>query len=40
MKLEFSGHISEKSSDIKFHENLSSESIVVPFGLTDEHEEK
>jgi hypothetical protein len=35
MKLEFSRHISEKSSNIKFYENLSSWSRVVPCGQTD-----
>jgi hypothetical protein len=32
MKLEFSWQILEKSSAIKFHENPSSESRIVPFG--------
>jgi len=31
MKLEFSGHIFEKSSNINFHENPSSGSLVVPW---------
>jgi hypothetical protein len=35
MKLEFSGHIFEKSSNIKFHKNPSSGSRVVPCGQTD-----
>jgi hypothetical protein len=35
MKLEFSGQIFEKSSNIKFHENPSSDSRVVPCGRTD-----
>jgi hypothetical protein len=35
MKLEFSQQISEKYSNIKFHENLSSGSRVVPCGWTD-----
>jgi hypothetical protein len=35
MKLEFSQQIFEKYSNIKFHENLSSASRVVPNGLTD-----
>jgi len=35
MKLEFSRHIYEKSSNIKFHENPSNGSRVVPFGHTD-----
>ena len=35
MKLEFSKHISENFSNIKFHENPSSESRVVPYGRTD-----
>jgi hypothetical protein len=33
--LEFSGHIFEKSSNVKFHENPSSRSRVVPRGRTD-----
>jgi hypothetical protein len=32
MKLEFSQHSFEKSSNIKFHQNLSSGSRVVPYG--------
>ena len=35
MKLEFSQQIFEKSSNIKFHENPSSGSRVVPCGRTD-----
>ena len=35
MKLEFSGQIFEKLLDIKFHENSSSGSLVVPCGQTD-----
>jgi hypothetical protein len=35
MKLEFSRQIFEKSPNIKFHENPSSGSRVVPCGLTD-----
>jgi len=35
MKLEFSGQIFVKSSNIKFDENPSSESRVVPCGRTD-----
>jgi len=35
MKGEFSGEIFGKSSDIKFHENPSSESRVVSCGQTD-----
>ena len=35
MKLEFSRQISEKSPNIKFHENPSSGSRVVPCGQTD-----
>ena len=36
MKLEFSRQISEKYSNIKFHENPSSGSRVDPCGQTDE----
>jgi hypothetical protein len=36
MKLEFSQQIFEKLSDIKFYENSSSGSRVVPCGRTDE----
>jgi len=40
MKLEFSRQIFEKHSNIKFHENPSSGSRVVPTdGQTDRHEE-
>jgi len=43
MKLEFSRQIFEKYSNIKFHENPSSGSRVVPFGRTerrtDRHDE-
>jgi len=35
MKLEFSRQIFEKYSNIKFHENSSSGSRVVPRGRTD-----
>jgi len=35
MKLEFSRQSFEKSSNIKFHENPSGESGVVPRGWTD-----
>jgi len=35
MKLEFSRHSFEKYSDIKFNENASSASRVVPCGRTD-----
>jgi hypothetical protein len=35
MKLEFSEQIAEKHSNIKFHENPSSTSRVVPCGRTD-----
>jgi hypothetical protein len=38
MKLEFSRQISEKYSNIKFHENLSSWSRVVPVGRTGRQE--
>jgi len=38
MKLEFSRQISEKYSDIKFHENPSSGSRVVIYGWTDGHD--
>jgi hypothetical protein len=34
MKLEFSQQISEKSSNIKYHENPPSGSQVVPYGQT------
>jgi len=36
MKLEFSGQIFEKSSNIKFYETPSSGSRVTPCGQTDE----
>jgi hypothetical protein len=35
MKLEFSGHIFETFSNIKFHENPSSENRVATCGWTD-----
>ena len=35
MKIEFSWHISEKYSNVKFHENPSSGSRVFPCGQTD-----
>jgi hypothetical protein len=35
MQIEFSRHILKKSSNIQFHENLSSRSRVVPCGQTD-----
>ena len=35
MNLEFSGHIFEKYSNIKFHENSFSGSRAVPCGRTD-----
>jgi len=35
LKLEFSRHIFEKYSNIRFHENPSSESRAVPCGQTD-----
>jgi hypothetical protein len=38
-KLEFPPHIFQKSSDIKFNENPSSGSRVVPCGRTDRHHE-
>jgi len=38
MKFEPSQQIFEKSSNIKFHENLSSESRVFPCGRTDGHD--
>jgi hypothetical protein len=34
MKREFSQHVFEKYSNIKFHENPPSESRIVPGGLT------
>ena len=39
MKLEFSRHIFEKYSNIKFHENSLSGSQDVPCGRTDRHEQ-
>jgi len=39
MKLELLQQIFDKYSDIKFYENPSSESRVVPCGRTDRHEE-
>jgi len=39
MKLEFSRQVFEKKSNIKFHENPSSGSQVVPCGRTDRHDE-
>jgi hypothetical protein len=35
MKLEFSWHVFEKYTDVKFYENPSSENEVVPCGQTD-----
>lgn len=35
MTLEFSQHIFQKNSNVRFHENPSSESQVVPCGHTD-----
>jgi hypothetical protein len=35
INFEFSQQIFEKYSNIKFHENLSSENQYVPYGLTD-----
>jgi hypothetical protein len=40
MKLEFSRQIFEKYSNIKFHENLSTGSRVVPRGQTDRQTER
>ena len=40
MKLEFSKHIFEKSSNIKFHENPSNGSRLVPCGRTDEQTDR
>jgi hypothetical protein len=40
MKLKFSGQIWENSSNIKFDENLSRGSRVVPCGRTDEQTER
>jgi hypothetical protein len=39
MKLQFSEQILEKYSHVKFHENPSSGSQLVPHGRTDRHEE-
>jgi hypothetical protein len=39
MKLEFSQQILEKSSNIKFNENPSSDNRVVPCGHTDRHDD-
>jgi hypothetical protein len=39
MKIEFSGQIFEKYSNIKSHENPSFGSRVVPCGQTDRHDE-
>jgi len=39
IKLEFSRKIFPKSSNIKFHENPSSEGRAVPCGRTDRHDE-
>jgi len=39
MKLEDSQQIFKKSSNIKFHENLSSGSWVVPCGWKNRHDE-
>jgi hypothetical protein len=39
MKPEFSRQIFEKFSNIKFHENISSGSRVVPYERTDGHGE-
>ena len=38
MKHEFSGHIFEKNSNIKFDQNPSSGSRVVPYGRTVGHD--
>jgi hypothetical protein len=38
MELEFSQQIFEKSLNIEFYQNQSSESRVVPCGRTDGHE--
>jgi hypothetical protein len=40
MKLEFSGHSFEKYSNVKFHENTSSASRVVPCGQTDRQSDR
>jgi hypothetical protein len=39
MKLEFSRHIFGKSSNVKFRQNPSSTSRVIPCGQTDGHDE-
>jgi len=39
MKFEFSLQICEKYSNLKFHENPSSDSRYVPCGQTDRHDE-
>ena len=39
MELRFSRQIFEKSSNIKFHQNPSRGSQVVPCGRTDRHDE-
>jgi len=39
MEIQFSRQIFEKCSNIKFHENPSSVSRVVPCGRTDRHDE-
>jgi hypothetical protein len=38
MKLEFSRQIFEKYPNIKYRENPSNESRVVPYGRTDRHD--
>jgi hypothetical protein len=40
MKLEYSRYIFETKSNLKFHENPSSESQVVPYGLKDAQTDK
>jgi hypothetical protein len=37
MKFEFTQQVFEKSSSIKFHENLSGGSGIIPCGQTDRH---
>jgi hypothetical protein len=39
MKHEFSSQIFEKYPNIKFHENPTSDSQIVPCGWTDRHDE-
>jgi hypothetical protein len=39
MKVEFSRRSLEKSSNIKFHKNPSSGSLLIPYGQTDGHDE-